>query len=1343
MSRFSLFHSCFYLWIQPLISRHWHHVKGVRKRKSRPPEISDNDLSCVPLDFAPSSTPLLPAKRPDGAGSLTEWDILFALVSPLRKDVFIGIVFELLNIFFLQFPPMIFIYLSKGGLSQASLEHPGTLLAPLGLCFSMLTVILGKKLLVNQSFWVMNRTGTYLKNGLMTNIYIKLFRLSGASRHTFPAGKVIHLAASDVMRIGAAWNNANLVWSCPLQIIIALSLLYARMGSAAFAGVLVLGLFIPAQAFFIKYLGKQADMVHKATEKRLDMLQESIQGIRVVKYCALEGVFKDRLTGIRDQELRAIRRLSLVGAACTTITFCTGLLITASCLWAHVVLCKRKIGPDFFICMIYFSMFERALMYLPMVIGLFIGASASLKRVKAFLDADQSPSSALIEETLHRAVLGVKDDRGDDSERLPIIEIKQCVFQWDPVPKAAAASSINEEASTGWGEEGGGDQPAPVGPASPFLELLDLANLSIKKGSLTAVVGGIGSGKSSLLYAIAGEMPKHTTSPHQGQGTHILRGSLSLCPQQSWIQNATIRDNILFGKALDQARYERVLEQSAIIQDLSRMPSGDLTEVGERGVNLSGGQKLRINFARAVYHDSDVVLLDDPLSAVDAHVGKALFEGCIVNGLLRDKTRILVTHHLHVLPHVDEILVMDQGRIVQRGAYAELCESDTHFAETLRRFSVPIEKENAIGAELEGKGDDQKGPLTLSTEASINAKDDDAVSSVSFATYVNYARFTGKPVVLLLATLLGMLVVNGLQFWASLILCNWVQGLASPSNSTGDANHAIKYGVVCLLVAVFDWLNYAIHIVAGHWASRSIHKKSLDNHFKATIAYFDKTSSGRILGKFGKDMGVIDTDVPVNLTWYLYSLFCVARLLACLGYALFRRDHWLRSLVLITVLGAVLVIPERALQVVYESLSGSIQRAQSDALGPLLSNIGETFSGASMLRVFRMQRFYLAKHHSVMDHLNRTGLLNLGLQRWVSTQSGVLGSVLAFLVCLACVSGHVGSAAVGFAVSSVLGFTEALDWCIRQFADTEAAMAAVERLSLYYNAAPEGDSGSRAFHGDDDANAIANALRLEAPSRNAKTRLPGGWPSQGHIQFVNVVLRYGPSLPPVLHGISFAIGPRERVAVVGRTGAGKSSVLTALLRVVELSSGTIAIDSVDISTVGLADLRTKVAIVPQDAVLFSGALRFNLDPSMQRPDAELWAALERTSMRETIMRNEGGLDQHVTANGDNFSAGQRQLLCLARALLRSTKILLMDEATASIDLYTDSIIQRSLRDHFSGCTIITIAHRINTILDYDKVLVMDAGRAIEYDRPGVLLANPDSLFTKLVAKARAKNWTET
>ncbi|XP_073264847.1 ABC transporter C family member 12-like isoform X5 [Populus alba] len=842
-------------------------------------------------------------------------------------------------------------------------------------------------------------------------------------------------------------------------------------------------------------------------------------------------------------------------------------------------------------------------------------------------------------------------------------------------------------------------------------------NLKIQVGSLVAIVGGTGEGKTSLISAMLGELPP------MEDARVVIRGTVAYVPQVSWIFNATVRDNILFGLEYEPSRYMKAIDVTALQHDLDLLPGHDLTEIGERGVNISGGQKQRVSMARAVYSNSDVYIFDDPLSALDAHVGRQVFNSCIKDKL-QGKTRVLVTNQLHFLPQVDKILLLSEGMIKEEGTFEELSKNGKLFQKLMEnagKMEELVEEKNSENLDCKSSKPAANGGNDLPQKAGYKMKvkggksvlikqEEHETGVVSWNVLTRYNNALGGIWVVLII-FLCYLLTEVLRVSRSTWLSFWTN--QSTLESYRPRYYIFVYGLLSFGQVIVTLVNSYWLISSSLHAAKRLHDAMLDSILRAPMLFFHTNPSGRIINRFAKDLGEIDRNVAnfannfLNQAWQLFSTFVLIGIVSTISL-------WAIMPLLILFYSAYLY---------YQSTSREVKRLDSITRSPIYAQFGEALNGLSSIRAYKAYDWMAIINGKSMDNNIRFTLVNMSSNHWLTIRLVTLGGIMIWLIATFAVLGngrtenHVEFASVmGLLLSYTLNITSLLSNVLRHASKAENSLNSVERVGTYMD------------------------LPSEAPAIVETNRPPPAWPSSGSIKFRDVVLRYRPELPPVLHHLSFEVSPSEKLGIVGRTGAGKSSMLNALFRIVELERGEITIDGCDVAKFGLTDLRKTLSIIPQSPVLFSGTVRFNLDPFSEHNDGDLWEALERAHLKDAIRNNSFGLDAEVFEGGENFSVGQRQLLSLARALLRRSKILVLDEATASVDVRTDALIQKTIREEFRSCTMLVIAHRLNTIIDCDRILVLEAGQVLEHGTPEeLLLPNEGSAFSRMVQSTGPAN----
>uniref|UniRef100_A0A8C4URF7 ATP-binding cassette sub-family C member 10 n=1 Tax=Falco tinnunculus TaxID=100819 RepID=A0A8C4URF7_FALTI len=1148
-------------------------------------------------------------------------------------------------------------------------------------------------LLRNQFSYEVNKVMLMVRAAVISAIYRKALRVSSTSLTRFTVGEIVNFMSTDTSRLINFCQSFHEVWSLPFQFSITLYLLYQQVGVAFLGGLALALLLVPINKIIANCIMMNNKEMLKHKDIRVKLMTEFLCGIRVIKFYAWEKHFSTRINACRAKELQKLQAIKYLDAVCVYLWAALPVVVSIAIFITYVLLGHQLTATKVFTALALVGMLILPLNNFPWVLNGTLEAKVSLDRIQRFLE--------LVDQDLETYYA-----LDSPSGTATAMEMRCAVFSWVPV----------EEEST--------RHPLSTGTLHLHIE-----NLSVRKGMLLGVVGKVGSGKSSLLAAITGELIK------QGGQVYIcdLEQGFGLATQEPWIQFTTVRENILFGREYDARLYEEVVEACALSEDLNILPAGDQTQVGENGVTLSGGQKARIALARAVYQEKELYLLDDPLAAVDADVANHLMRKCIL-GVLKHKTRILCTHRTEFLEKADALLLIDNGKIVKTGTPADilpLVEAFPKFKDMdkRRKDEAPDEQSQEEAVETEAEESTQNNHL-------VHKEEEKKEGAVAFQVYKAYWLAVGSCMALsILFSLLLMQASRNISDWwlshwissmsqaanSSVMVCSAsspspellfsVVGLLSPiqalditpvpSNASMDVNfYLIVYGSIAGANSLFTILRAFLFAYGTIRAAAVIHNRLLQRALKATVTFFDTTPTGRILNRFSSDLYCVDDSLPFILNIFLANVYGLLGMLVIITYGL----PWI-GLVLLPLAALYFSI-----QRYYRRTSRELKRLYSVTLSPIYTHFSETLSGLSSIRAMRATRRFELENELRLEQNQRCLFASNTAMQWLDIRLQMIGVAVVTAIAGIAIIQHqkqLGNPGlVGLSLSYALSVTNLLSGLISSFTLTETMMVSVERTEEYTTDIP-------------------------MEPQDKLLQVAADWPSQGLVEFQKVVLAYREGLPNALDGVSFTIYPREKVGIVGRTGSGKSTLFLALFRMLELKSGRILLDGVDSKLVGLEELRSRLAIIPQDPFLFSGSIRENLDPQGKRTDAELHEVLEQCHLRDAVTQM-GGLDSELGERGKSLSVGQRQLVCLARALLTQAKVLCIDEATASVDQKTDQLLQQTIRQRFADKTVLTIAHRLNTILDSDRVLVMQAGRVAELDSPTHLSQKDGSLFQCLL-----------
>uniref|UniRef100_G3PLJ6 Multidrug resistance-associated protein 4 n=1 Tax=Gasterosteus aculeatus aculeatus TaxID=481459 RepID=G3PLJ6_GASAC len=1198
-------------------------------------------------------------------------------------------------------------------------ENMTALYKTLGYAAGMSLCTIGLALLHHLYFYHVQRAGMKIRVAMCHMIYNKSLRLSSLAMGKTTTGQIVNLLSNDVNKFDDVTIFLHFLWVGPLQAAVVVGLLWVEIGPSCLAGMVVLLFLMPMQTMFGRLFSTFRSKTAAFTDNRIRIMNEVVSGMRIIKMYAWEKPFSALVSEVRRKEISMILKSSYLRGLNMASFFCSSKIILFVTFTLYVLLGNTITASRVFVTVSLYSAVRLTVtLFFPSAIEKLFESRVSVRRIQEFLMLDEVVKNKTI--VPHKG------------ENEALVEIQDLVCYWDKSLDAPTLQNLSLTLKSNQllaviGPVGAGK----VGYLRTRRVISHLENWNEKssqgacvhfpKSHLFFPLLAVTSVQSSLLSTILGELPSD-------KGVLEVKGQLTYAAQQPWVFPGTIRSNILFGKELDPKKYERVIKACALKRDLELLPDGDLTLIGDRGATLSGGQKARVNLARSVYEDADIYLLDDPLSAVDAEVGRHLFEQCIC-GLLKNKSRILVTHQLQYLKAADQIVVLKEGHMVAKGKYIELQQSGVDFTsllkeeeeeqqqppkDILKRTRTLSENSQTSSAQSVKDGDQLPGEAVQTV-----AEESSAQGNIGVRLYVKYLKAGAGVVLLLIVIALNLLAQVAyimtdwwLAHWAdkqeelsnnNSSLPNGLNTTAPPSqlNTTAELDTTFYLSVYGGLTAATIVFGFARNLSLFHVlvkSAQSLHNRMFKSILATPVRFFDINPIGRVLNRFSKDIGQLDSNMPwtfvdfIQLFLQILGVICVAvsvipwiliPVIPLLFLFLYLRRYFLRTAI-------------------------NVKRLEATTRSPVFSHLSSSLQGLWTIRAFGAEERFQKAFDAHQDLHSEAWFLFLTTSRWFAVRLDGMCAIFVSITIFGCLllRDQLDAGSVGLALTYAVTLMGMFPWGVRQSAEVENMMTSVERVVEY------------------------TELESEAPWETEK-RPPPDWPNKGLVTFDGVSFSYGGDGPTVLHDMTAMFRPKEKVGVVGRTGAGKSSLVSALFRLAE-PQGKIYIDGVLTSEIGLHDLRKKMSIIPQDPVLFTGSMRKNLDPFDQHSDEELWKALEEVQLKPVVEELPGKLETVLAESGANFSVGQRQLVCLARAVLRKNRILVIDEATANVDPRTDELIQKTIRDKFSECTVLTIAHRLNTIVDSDRILVLDAGRIHAYDQPYNLLQDTEGIFFKMV-----------
>ncbi|KAL1551646.1 ABC transporter C family member 8-like isoform X1 [Salvia divinorum] len=1107
-----------------------------------------------------------------------------------------------------------------------------------------------------QFYFYSRRIGMRMRSALMVAVYQKQLKLSTLGRQRHSAGEIVNYISVDAYRMGESVMWFHVGWASVVQLFLAIAVISSVVGLGVVPGLVPFAFCGLMNVPFARLLQKFQTEFMVAQDNRLRSFSEILNNMKIIKLQSWETNFKKLVESCRQSEFKWLSKTQYMKSYGTVLYWMSPTIVSSTIFFGCVLFKSALLDAGtVFTVMAALRTMSEPVRFIPEALSCLIQVKVSFERINTFLLEDE-----LKQDDVRRC---------GERDLVHSICIQGGCFSWD-----AEATSLTLEDIT----------------------------VEARRGEKIAVCGPVGAGKSSLLHAVLGEIPKIS-------GNVSVLGSVAYVSQGSWIQSGTIRDNILFGKAMDKARYEEAVRACALDKDIENFDYGDLTEIGQRGLNLSGGQKQRVQLARAVYNDADIYLLDDPFSAVDAHTAAALFNDCVMTALAK-KTVILVTHQVEFLNTVDKILVVEGGKITQSGRYEELLIGGTTFEQLVfahtssigsfddtygsNQHEHRVEPANQIEEAVDKE--ERDGGIVTNPKTQLTEEEEIGVGDVGWKAFSHYI-LTSKGLIFACCTVVAQCGFVAFQGAASFWLAFSVQ------NPEKSSVYVVGiYTLISMLSAVFVYFRALFAILLGLKASKSFFSGFTNSIFNAPMLFFDSTPVGRILTRASSDLSVLDFDIPMAFQFVLAASVEIVSTIGIMAYVTWQ----------VLIVGLFAVVSSKYIQGYYQKSAGELMRVNGTTKAPVMNYASETALGVATIRAFGVSDKFFSNYLKLVDRDAKVFLSSNAALEWLVLRTEALQNLTLFTSAIFLVifpNSYIAPGLVGLSLSYAFALTGTQVFMSRWYSSLANYIVSVERIKQYMNIPPE------------------------PPSVIPENRPPASWPQKGRIELLELKIRYRPNAPVVLKGITCTFEEGKRVGVVGRTGSGKTTLISALFRLVEPHGGRILVDGLDICSIGLRDLRLKLSIIPQEPTLFRGSVRTNLDPLGLYSDDEIWKALEKCQLKSTISELPNLLESSVSDEGENWSMGQRQLFCLGRVLLKRNKILVLDEATASIDSNTDAVLQRIIREEFSDCTVITVAHRVPTVIDSDMVLVLSYGTLVEYDEPSRLM-EINSAFSKLVAE---------
>ncbi|KAJ3929467.1 MAG: hypothetical protein NXY57DRAFT_1016596 [Lentinula lateritia] len=1152
-------------------------------------------------------------------------------------------------------------------------------------------------------------------------------------------GKLSNLVTTDMQNITDGKEALRLIIQVPIQVALCVWFLERVLGWSAFVGLATIIILFPIPGYFTKLMQSRQKIKMKKTDARIGIVTETLSVLRMVKFFGWESLMGDRIKDAREEELVYVKKLRLLELASGLSNHVIPLIVMLVTYATYTVVMKQELSASkVFSSMVVFEKFSMLMWRVMHYVNQSVNAKVSLDRVTEFL----YETELLDTFQTHPHTSGSASSDGlipvTAPPPFPTQEIgfRNVAFSWSN-DYSGNSDEYQSGLSTPTSTRSEPFEPSISSSVTPTsqsprsskrqftLKIPD--EVIFQRNAINLIVGSTGSGKTSMLMALLGEMhliPRNS-GLHQSW-FNLPRGrGVAYAAQESWVQNATIKENIIFDSPFEATRYRQVLYQCALEKDLELFQAGDETEVGEKGLTLSGGQKARVTLARAIYSSAEVLLLDDVLAALDVHTSKWIVEKCFKGDLVKDRTILLVTHNTSLThPIAGNVVSLKDGQVAKQGTVAEVLgiseveQVDGPSAENVENVETietieQIEDEiagNHGGSNGEGDGTKSKKSPPVEGQGKLIVAEEIQIGNVGWpAVRLLIKGLGGQHVILFVASVFASFLLSE----SAEIFQTWFLGIWASQYERKDASevdvvfYLVGYSLILLFVVVTFAVGFIIYLYGALRASRSIHKQLVQSVLSSTLRWLDTTPTSRVITRATQDMRDVDGPLPnqisnlLRLTIMMIGQFCSV---------IYFSPAFLLPGILVSVAGALCGS-------IYIKAQLPIKRIQSNAKAPVLAHFGTVMAGLVSVRAYGVQERFIKESLTRINYYSRPSRVFWNLNRWIDVRLDLLGNVFsASLAAYLVYVSHGQAATIGFSLNMAVMFSSSILYYIRIMNMFQVRANSLERINAY--------------------------IEIEQEPKPTKEGVPPAyWPSSGDLRVENLSARYSPDGPQVLQGINFHIKSGERIGVVGRTGSGKSSLMLSLLRCI-YTDGEVYLDGISTSTINLDDLRTKITIIPQMPELLSGTVRRNLDPFDQYDDAALYDALRSAGLYSIQSEDENarvGLDTAVASGGGNLSVGQRQIIALARAMVRESKLLILDEATSAIDYKTDAVIQSSLRHELKGdVTLITVAHRLQTIMDADKIMVLDAGRIVEYDSPKELLKNESGHLRALVDESADK-----